>query len=514
MRQYLNIPIGRQAPSQLITISVKGVSKRIFPVQLAESQVDYWIYIDITEFKGQSITLSGSASQAMLARIYEANTIEGQAELYKEAGRPQFHFTVKRGWNNDVNGPIFYNGQYHLFWQAFPFGVIWNTGFMYWGHAVSKDLIHWRELPAALMLDKLGSPWSGTALVDHRNDGGWGKDALVLVYTAFDRATEKQVQCIAYSKDNGATFTRFEGNPILDSNSEMGTTQTRDPKVFWYAPAQHWVMVLFEKDGMSFYTSTNLKAWTKKSHFKGLHECPDFFEMPVDNDRSRMKWVLHGGSSTYYIGTFDGDTFTPESSALHYAEGKSAKGEDLLYAAESFAEMPQNRRVQMAWGRIKEKDMPFTEMILFPTEFKLTTTADGLRLLPTPVQEIQLLHGKQHVWTSLSAEAINQQLLTVSSGPLHVKTQVSLQPHDVLTMKYGKEDLVALKPEDLPNGHGSVELLIDKFVAEIFVDGGRRYIVKQLSGDPADGGLSFHGAETAETLNRVELYEMKSMWNK
>lgn len=183
--------------------------KREFPLQLADDTVDYWIYLDISEFKGQTITLAGPAAQPALDRIYQDRTIHDAATMYKEENRPQFHFTVKRGWSNDINGPIFYNGQYHLFWQDFPFGVLWNTGFMYWGHAVSKDLIHWSELPPAMMLDRLGSPWSGSSLIDHRNDAGFGKDALVLVYTAFNRNTKKEVQSLAYSTDNGATFTRL-----------------------------------------------------------------------------------------------------------------------------------------------------------------------------------------------------------------------------------------------------------------------------------------------------------------
>jgi fructan beta-fructosidase len=179
-------------------IKIDEIERREFPVQLAEHRPDYWIFIDVSEFKGQTINLSGPSSQAALNAIYQADTIEGASTLYKEPNRPQFHFTVKRGWSNDVNGPIFYKGQFHLFWQALPFGVTWDTGFMYWGHAVSKDLIHWQERSPALMLDHLGSPWSGSSVVDHNNDGGWGKDALVLFYTAFDRKSKKQVQCIAY----------------------------------------------------------------------------------------------------------------------------------------------------------------------------------------------------------------------------------------------------------------------------------------------------------------------------
>jgi hypothetical protein len=164
----------------LFQISVAGVQKREFPVQLAEHATDYWIFLDVSEFKGSTITLARSngvpspSIQAALDRIYQSNQIEGAATLYKENNRPRFHFTVKRGWSNDVNGPIFYQGQYHLFWQAFPFGVKWDTGFMYWGHTVSKDLIHWRELAPALMVDKIGAAWSGTSFVDHQNAGDGG----------------------------------------------------------------------------------------------------------------------------------------------------------------------------------------------------------------------------------------------------------------------------------------------------------------------------------------------------
>lgn len=511
-RQYLNIPIGRKAKMRVFQISVDGKLRREFPAQLAEDSIDYWIFIDVSEFQGQKITLSGSATQLAWDRMYQSDKIEGQKGLYKESDRPAFHFTVKRGWNNDVNGPIFYKGQYHLFWQSFPFGVMWDTGFMYWGHAVSKDLIHWRELPPALMVDKLGAAWSGSSFVDRNNDGGWGKDALVLVYTAFDRSSHKQVQCIAYSTDNGVTFTRFAGNPVLDSNSEANTNDTRDPKVFWYEPTRRWVMVLFEKDGMSFYNSTDLKSWTWQSHFKGLHECPDFFELPVDGDASHRKWILHGGSSTYYIGSFDGSTFTAESPALRYAEGKNAKGDDVLYAAQSFADMPDGRRVQMAWGRITEPGMPFSQMMLFPTEFRLATTPDGIRLLATPIQEIERLQSRKYAWSSLSAADATRRLHRVAPGPLHIKMQVSLAKDDELTIRYEGTALASVQSSDLDNGHGTVEILIDKCVAEIFIDGGRRYIVREIPPATNTGGIEFEAKRPGSIFNTLDVYKMSSIW--
>jgi len=511
-QRYLNIPIDHKAKMRVFQIGIDGMVRREFPVQLAEGSIEYWIFIDVNDFKGQTITLSGPSTQIALNRIYQANKINGEDSLYKERNRPQFHFTVKRGWSNDVNGPIFYKGQYHLFWQAFPFGVTWETGFMYWGHAVSKDLVHWRELAPALMVDKLGSPWSGSSLVDHNNDGGWGKDALVLVYTAFDRFSHKQVQCIAYSTDNGVTFTRFMGNPVLDSNSEAGTNDTRDPKVFWYEPTRRWVMVLFENDGMSFYTSTDLKSWTWQSHFKGLHECPDFFELPVDGDTSHRKWILHGGSSTYFIGSFDGSTFTPESPELRYAEGKNANGEDVLYAAQSFADMPDGRRVQMAWGRITEQGMSFNQMMLFPTEFRLATTRDGLRLLAAPIREIEVLHSKEYAWSSLTAADANHRLHLIPPGPLHVNMQVTLERDDELTIRYQGNPLATLQFRDLDKGLGSVEILIDKSVAEIFIDGGRRYILKEIPATTNVQGIELETGRSGSILNTLEVYKMSSIW--
>ena len=512
-QHYLNIPISRQAKPQLIQISVDGSVKREFPVQLATDAIDYWIFIEVSEFKGQTITLSGAVVQPALIRIEQSNHIHDAAGLYKEVNRPQFHFTVKRGWNNDVNGPIFYKGQYHLFWQAFPFGVSWDTGFMYWGHAVSKDMTHWRELDPALIVDKTGSPWSGSSIVDHNNDSGWGKDALVLIYTAFDRVTHKQVQCIAYSTDNGSTFTHYPGNPVLDTNTEVGSNDTRDPHVFWYAPTHRWVMVLFEQDGMSIFNSTDLKTWTRKSHLKGFHECPDLFELPIDGDTSHTKWIIHGGSSSYSIGTFDGSTFTPESPELHYAEGRNSHNDDLLYASQSFAEMPDGRRVQMAWGRIEPQGMAFNQMMLFPTEFKLRNTRDGLRLLSTPIDEIKLLHTKHYAWSSLTASDANQKLHNIAGQPMHLKAQYTLAANDTLTIQYQGSNLVTIPSKDLEHGAGSVEILIDKCVAEIFIDSGRRYIVREVPSIAGSPGFDFATGQTSSRLDKIDVFELKSMWS-
>jgi fructan beta-fructosidase len=511
-KHYLNIPIGNQARMKLIDLRSGGQLQRELPLQLAEDSIGYWVFIDVSAFKGQKITLSGTVSRHALQRIYQDDRINGADSLYKESNRPQFHFTVKRGWSNDVNGPIWYNGQYHLFWQSFPFGLIWNTGFMYWGHAVSSDLLHWQELDPALMNDSLGSPWSGTAVVDVNNDGGWGKNALVLYYACFDRVSDQEVQCIAYSTDGGKSFQHYPGNPIINSDWEIGSTSTRDPKVFWYEPARTWVMLLFEKEGMSFFQSADMRHWTRKSHLPGLWECPDFFELPVDGDPAKKKWVIHGGSSEYMIGSFDGANFTPETPKLRYAEGKGLRGEDCLYAAESFSNMPDGRRVQMAWGRIFHPGMPFSQMMLFPTEFSLHNTDQGIRLRANPIGEIERLHATAHTWGDLTVRQANQQLAAIPAGPLHVRMTVALASGNDLHLRYQGNALLDLASTDLRSGANEIEILLDKTVAEIFINKGERYIVHQLPPKANDNGLEFDGEKYGPAIQSLQVYEMKSIW--
>ncbi|WP_197414136.1 glycoside hydrolase family 32 protein [Terracidiphilus gabretensis] len=508
--RLLNVPINRGAEARPFQIALDGRVEREFPLQLADEKIDYWVSIDVSELKGQTVTLSGPVTQAVLKRIYQADEVHDAAQLYKESGRPAFHFTVKSGWNNDANGPIYYNGKYRLFWQSFPYGTKTDFGFMQWDYAVSSDLVHWHEMPTALLPDKLGAVWSGTSLVDHENVAGFGKDALVIFYTAFDRTTHKQVQCIAYSTDGGASFQRYVGNPVLDTGAEVGSKDTRDPKVFWYEPGKHWVMVLFEKDGMSFFRSMDLKKWTRTSHVAGFHECPDLFELPVDGNSEHRKWVLHGASANYMIGSFDGEKFTPETPMLRYAEGKNQHGDDVLYAAESFVNMPDGRRVQMGWGRIDAQDMPFTQMMLFPTEFRLATTSAGVRLLASPVKEIALLHGAQHQWKDVSADAANRQLAAFARKPLHVKFNAQLKEDEPLKITYGDQLLTTIAAKDTRGGQAAVEVLIDRGVAEVFVDGGERYILADLSANTGSHALGL----SAGKLKQLDVYEMKSMWEK
>ncbi|RYD43039.1 MAG: 2,6-beta-D-fructofuranosidase, partial [Verrucomicrobiaceae bacterium] len=320
--RYLNIPIKNGAPKRVVTLLVDGKVIVRNDMELADGPPDWWAPMDVSAWKGKKLTLRVDKlheDSKALAAIDPSNEIKNADNLYEESLRGQFHFSPMRGWNNDPNGMVFYNGEYHLFFQHNPYG--WGWGNMTWGHAVSKDLVHWEELRSALLPDDMGPMFSGGAVVDWKNTSGFGKDGkppMVLFYTAAGNPT---VQGMAYSTD-GRSFTKYEGNPIL----KQITSGNRDPKVVWHEPTKQWVMVLWveveKANTMQFFTSSNLKEWTFASRTDGFFECPEFFEAPVGGDESNKKWVLIGASSEYKIGSFDGKTFTPETPMLPGHRGK------------------------------------------------------------------------------------------------------------------------------------------------------------------------------------------------
>jgi levanase len=249
------------------------------------------------------------------------------ATTYTEPFRPQFHFTPAQNWMNDPNGLIYYKGEYHLFFQYNPSGNTWGN--MSWGHAVSKDLVHWTQLPVAIPQDATQMIFSGSAVIDTNNTTGFGKPgdpAMVAIYTSLDKATGKQSQALAYSTDDGRTFTKYAGNPVLD----IGSTNFRDPKVFWYAPGNEWLLtaVLSDQHKVTFYSSPDLKNWKHLSDFGpagatgGVWECPDLFPLPDPSNPNKQKWVLivnlnPGGiagvsGAQYFTGEFNGTTFTSD----------------------------------------------------------------------------------------------------------------------------------------------------------------------------------------------------------
>ena len=515
-KKYLNFPVSHNQERANMTFKVKGEPDLSVVIRLAPEDADYWVFRDVSDLKGKTIKITYDGDSKGLSKIYQDDVIEGQENIYKEKNRPQFHFTTRRGWINDPNGLIYHEGEYHLFYQYNPYERDWEN--MHWGHAVSKDLIHWKELPCALFPDHLGTMYSGSAVIDYDNTAGYNKGktpAMVVAYTA--AGPEKQVQCIAYSLDNGRTFTKYAGNPVIDSKEIWNSIDTRDPKLLWYEPGNHWVMVLNERDGHSIYTSGNLKDWKYESHVTGFWECPELFELPIDGDLNNTKWVMYGASGTYMIGSFNGKVFTPEKGKYMYTTGS-------IYAAQTFSNMPDGRRVQIGWGRVSHPEMPFNGMMLLPTELTLRTTKDGPRLFNVPVKESEQLFTKIRNWNNLTSDKANELLKEFYNVDcLRIKTTFKLSHatdagFNLFGQRIVSYDLnfntingVFYSPEDMTSMEISADIYIDRTTIEVFIDGGAySYSMERRPDMNNKEGLHFWG-NNIEVKN-LEVLNVKSIW--
>lgn len=332
-----------------------------------------------------------------LDRIEESDKPAEFDAKYNEPYRPQFHFSPRVGWTNDPNGLFCYNGVYHLFYQHNPFSTGWGN--MTWGHAVSTDLFHWREQCDAVLPDVHGSIFSGSAVVDEKNTSGLAPAGnayppIVLFFTSYGPESvppRPVTQSAAYSLDGGKTWTKYAKNPILPNVAGAN----RDPKVFRYEPTNDWMMALYiDGETYALFRSKNLLDWTEVCRIEdlGCSECPDMFELPVDGDTNRMKWVFWGGNGNYVIGTFDGEKFTKEEGPFRTLRG----GND--YAAQSYFDLPDGRRVQFGWmNGGSYPDMKFNQQFTLPRELTLRTTPAGTRLVFAPVKELESLRRETAV---------------------------------------------------------------------------------------------------------------------
>ncbi len=340
-----------------------------------------------------------------------ANTTETStyiAEEAREAHRPYFHFTPPSKWMNDPNGMVYYDGEYHLFYQYYPDSTVWGP--MHWGHAVSTDLVNWEHLPIALYPDSLGLIFSGSAVMDWKNTSGLGKDGeppMIAIFTHHNMEGEKakrldfQVQSIAYSHDKGRTWTKYKGNPVI---SNPGIKDFRDPKVIWHEATQKWVMVFAAYDKAKFYTSPNLIDWTFASDFgiegdTRLWECPDLFPIKTE-DTKETKWILitsiqkeapNGGTGTsYFIGDFDGERFIGNPEEQYWLD----YGTD-NYAFVTWSDIPKSdgRRLGIGWMSNWQyaQQVPtenWRSAMTLPRSLHLTNTPNGYRLFSRPIENI------------------------------------------------------------------------------------------------------------------------------
>lgn len=338
---------------------------------------------------------------------------EPQLSSYTELHRPQFHFTPDSMWMNDPNGMVFYEGEYHLFYQFYPDSNVWGP--MHWGHAVSPDMLHWEHLPIALYPDSLGLIFSGSAVIDWDNTSGFGENGeppMIAIFTHHNMEGEKngmldfQAQSIAYSNDKGRSWTKYAGNPVVPN---PGIKDFRDPKVIWHEESQHWVMVFAAYDLVRIYTSPNMKDWTFQSEFgiegdTRLWECPDLFSLTVE-ETGDEKWILitsiqkeapNGGTATgYFVGDFDGATFTGNPENLKWMD----YGKD-NYAMVTWSDIPEEdgRRLALGWMSNWQyaQLVPTTEWrsaMTLPRELTLHQVGEDLEVWSAPVSEVTSLDG-------------------------------------------------------------------------------------------------------------------------
>ncbi len=355
---YMLLPVQDDAPEGKICIVRNNVQEGTFMnVRLARERVDSYVPFVLSAYKGQhiSIDIQGVPENALCWK--ELKMSDSFDMTNKEKFRPVYHHTPAYGWMNDPNGMFYKNGVYHLYFQYNPYGSVWGN--MHWGHSTSTDLMHWKFEGCAIVPDAWGAIFSGSCVVDHENTAGFGKEAVVAFYTSAKSTPwgDIQMQSMAYSLDNGKTFTKYEGNPILTSSEK----DFRDPKVFWYAPGKHWVMILAVGQHMEIYSSVNLKEWKKESEFgamQGAHggvwECPDLVEIPVEGTREK-KWVLicnlnpggpFGGSAAqYFVGSFDGKKFVNESPT----QTKWMDWGKDNYATVTWNNAPDGRCIALGW---------------------------------------------------------------------------------------------------------------------------------------------------------------------
>jgi fructan beta-fructosidase len=470
-----------------------------------------------------------------LASVLLFTASKPDKDYYDELYRPQFHFSPEKNWHNDPNGLVYYDGEYHMFYQYNPKGLEW--GYMHWGHAVSTDLVHWEHLPIAIYPDENSedkvrcTAFSGSAIVDERNLLGKQEGdhkTLVVFYTS-----QHCGQRIAYSTDRGRTWGKYEGNPVIPYDE---TDDARDPKVIWHEPSKKYVMVLYRKTseddktrGVSFYSSDNLTDWEYKSHVFGFYECPDLVPLQVTNRPEEIKWVLFDGDGSYLIGSFDGEKFSPETAKMKSDFGKN------YYATQTWSHIPEEdgRVIQIAWMRGGSfPDMPFNGQMTFPSELELTRFNFGYKVTRKPVSEIERIHDKHYSWKNEKLiPGINQNLVRKVKGDcLHITGEVDLNTCSTFgfyirhskketgtellyDVKRGTLSLLGTSAPLMPVDNKIIlEILVDRASIEVFANGGQTVISQCFN--PVKGAedlvLFNNGGEVI--VNSLDIYQVESVW--
>lgn len=467
---------------------------------------------------------------------------DGRPEYYTETYRPQFHFSAKKHWLNDPNGLVYYNGVYHMFFQYMP--PHRPGAYKDWGHAVSKDLVHWEQIDGHITPHKVwGGCWSGSAVVDEENVAGFqkGKEKTIIAFITNGGHPQDGVgplctQCIAYSTDGGMTFTYYDRNPVIRNIANAN----RDPKVVWDAQSGQWVLSLYMDRNASggawgseygIFTSKNLKDWQLASTFvlEDDAECPGFAPLPLDGDRKQIKWIFFGANGRYVVGTFDGMIFHPETKIQPGDYGRN------FYAAMTWNNVPDGRCIHLAWMRTaRYPKMPYDQQMNFPTELTLRHTSKGIKAFRKPVGEIASLYGEEAmIWNNRMVKAGENILndldsdlydmnfevdMTVPSsfevGIRGAKVRYDAAAKQLLcegpTVHQPKENLgeAPLCPVD---GKLQLRILVDRTSIEVFGNDGEVVITSSFMPQPDCREYSFLPDDQVVLL-KAEIHELNSIW--
>ncbi len=548
-KNYILLPIQDTVPEKKVNLLVDGQPAFITPmdIRIAETAVSYWMPIEVEAFKGKDIQLNISYVESEhigYKQIKESDTFHFENN---EKYRPIYHFTPKYGWMNDPNGMVWYDGEYHLYYQHNPYGSVWGN--MHWGHASSRDLVKWEHLPVALAPDTLGTIFSGSAVIDHKNTGGFGKEALVAFYTS---AGTKQTQSLAYSLDKGVTFTKYDNNPVVPN---PGVRAFRDPKVRWHAPSAQWIMVLTTSPTISFFGSKDLKTWDKLSEFGenigghgGVWECPDFIPLTY---KGKTKWVLlvsinpggpnDGSATQYFIGDFDGKNFKEDN--LPYPLWLDYGRDN--YAGVTWSNMPDDRAVFIGWmsnWRYAKKvpTVHFKSAATLPRELVLSNNGKHMVVSSIPVKELESLRKGTTTVSNVQVKGSHRvdELLEGNVGSYEIEMVLSPtnkqnfdfrlcnQMNDELVFSFNLKDGLLLidrsksgltdfstkfahEPIQAPliaKDSYKVHLFIDKASSEIFIDNGELVSTNIIFPKQPYNTLEFRGDVL---VNEMKIHNLK-----
>ncbi|HET9747143.1 MAG TPA: glycoside hydrolase family 32 protein [Chitinophagaceae bacterium] len=482
-------------------------------------------------------------------------TVFSQDNLYKEKFRPQFHFTPPLHWINDPNGLVYHKGTYHLFYQHNPMGIRW--GHMSWGHATSKDLVHWKHLPVAIAEEKDTMIFSGTCIADFNNSSGFGKNGqtpLVAIYTGHIEGIN-QSQHVAYSLDEGVTWKKHEENPVLDLHKK----DFRDPKIFWHDEKKYWVMLVMLpiEHLVQFYSSSNLKDWKHLSDFgpagdtSGIWECPDLTRIPVEGEPGKKKWLLQmsvGASMQYFIGGFDGTRFINESTLNKIF--RPDYGPD-YYAAIAYNQLPDSIGPTVIgwvnnWSYANDiPTMPWRGMMSLPRTLSVKKIDGDWLLFQRPVESLKSLRSDPIVSIS-NAEIGKSKTLPITSQQFEINA--ILEPsasstcgiklavggaHEfeigynattqTLYMDRSKAGNIDFSPEFKKRFRSETKLLLnnrrlqltvffDHSIVELFANDGRTVMTMQLFPGQQVSGVELFSNGGKTLIESLTIRNLRSCW--